>query len=487
MSLAPNAVTVRSARQLAPPPPRHYEDNEFLAPALEILETPPSPIRMAMITVICAFVAALLTWAYFGQIDMVATAQGKVQPTGRVKIVQPLENGKVSRILASNGSHVREGDVLVELDQTEAEAEVRAAQLALDSIRAEMARRSVAIAAAKSPDETGVPTIAWGGDVPAVLRQREERILTADVAQLGSNLAALSAQRLQKQTEHEQLIATMATQGQLIATLQQRVDMRNELIQHDAGTRTALIDATETLQYQLTQLAVQKGQLLSAERADAVLARQQEKARDDFASENAQKLGEAERQAEDYSQKLAKAQARLTQSFLRAPVAGLVQASAATNPGQVLTSGQEVMRIVPDGTALETEVYVQNRDIGFVKEGQDAVVKVEAFPFTRYGVIKAHVTHVAVDAIPQPEADRIEGDPARPSTAIGFAGAQRTQNLVFPVRLSLEVSAIDVDGQTVPLTSGMAVTVDLQTGRRRILEYLFSPMVEVASGAMRER
>ena len=145
------------------------------------------------------------------------------------------------------------------------------------------------------------------------------------------------------------------------------------------------------------------------------------------------------------------------------------------------------MRIVPEDSGLEIQAYVRNRDIGFVSVGQEAVVKVESFPFTRYGAIKARVTRIAKDAIPEPDANAIEGDPTRVSNAAGFAGGERTQNLVFPVVLKPDAETITVDGVAEPLTSGMAVTVELKTGARRMLEYLFAPLVEVTSKAMRER
>ena len=96
--------------------------------------------------------------------------------------------------------------------------------------------------------------------------------------------------------------------------------------------------------------------------------------------------------------------------------------------------------------------------------GQEAVVKVESFPFVRYGAIHAHVARIAKDAIPEPDAAAIEGDPARVSNASGFAGAERTQNLVFPIVLKLDAATIAVDGVDEPLSSGMAVTVELKTG-----------------------
>eukprot|EP01037_Dinobryon_pediforme_P012158 gene12158-12244_t len=476
----------------APPKRAASPDNEFLAPALEILETPPSPVSIWFIWIICAFVVVALIWAYFGRVDIIAVAQGKFQPTGRVKVIEPLETGKVLAIPVTNGAHVQAGDILVQLDASEAEADRLGASTGLASLRAEILRRTAVLEAARR-DDTGpatarqVPGIPWPADVPAPLRQREDRVLKADLGQLWSALDSLKAQFMQKQVEQDQLAQTIQAQKNLVATLQQRVDMRQSLLNSQSGARSAVIDATETLQYQMTQLAMQQGQLASAETGMEIITRDIEKTRQAFLSDNAQKLGDTERQVEDYEQRLAKAEAKLDHLTLRAPIAGIVQASVITNVGQVIATGQEAMRIVPQDSGLELEIYVLNRDIGFIAQGQEAIVKIESFPFTRYGTVSAHVTRIAHDAIPEPDASQIEGDPSKASNSSLFAGAQRTQNLVFPVTLAPDVTAINVDGLTVPLTSGMAATVEIKTGTRRILEYIFSPVVQVMNEAGKER
>jgi hemolysin D len=312
-------------------------------------------------------------------------------------------------------------------------------------------------------------------------------VLAADLSQLSATIASLEAQRTQKMAERDRLKDTIETQKHLIATLQERVDMRASLVASKSGAKAAVIDATETLQYQQTQLAIQQGQLASDEAGMAVFERDEDKTLQTFVSDNAQKLDDGERQASDYEQRLAKAVARTDHMTLKSPIAGIVQASTITNVGQVVTTGQEVMRIVPEDAALELEVYVLNRDIGFIKPGQEAVVKIESFPFTRYGTLTAHVTRVASDAIPEPDANQIEGDPNKSTANSGFAGAQRTQNLVFPVTLHPDSDHINVDGVDVPLSPGMATTVEVKTGSRRILEYIFSPLVGVTSEALKER
>src|SRR5947209_9270756 len=140
-----------AARKAAlPARPFNISDHEFLPAALEILETPPSPVRIALLSIICAFAATALAWSYFGRIDVIATAQGKFQPTGRVKIIQPLDTGKVLASYVENGKHVNQGDVLVELDPGQEAAEVAEFTANLASYRAEALRRHASIEAARA-------------------------------------------------------------------------------------------------------------------------------------------------------------------------------------------------------------------------------------------------------------------------------------------------------------------------------------------------
>jgi len=469
------------------PPKRVRDDNEFLAPALEILESPPSPTRVWLLRSICLLVITAIAWGWFGHIDIIAVAQGKFQPTGRVKVIEPLVTGKVVAMKATNGTHIQAGEVLVELDRSETEADLMAANAELLSSTAEIKRRSTALATVKTKDFSAPPQIDWSEDIPIGLREREGQILLAEFGQLSASIASLQAQRDQKLIEVDKLKETIKTQTSLDDTEQQRVDMRQTLLENKAGARTAVIDATETLKLQETQLAIQQQQLASSGAGAVVLDKEIDKAVRSFVLENSQKLSDAQRQVETTQQRVARAKATIANMTLVSPIAGTVQASSITNIGQVVTSGQEIMRVVPEDSRLEIEVYVLNKDIGFIKPDQEAIVKIESFPFTRYGTIAAHVSSIAHDAIPEPDANLIEGDPARAATSSTFAGAQRTQNLVFPVTLIPDVDTINVDGHADALTPGMSASVEFKTGSRRMLEYFFSPLVELSSDSLKER
>ena len=468
-------------------PGANLSDREFLAPALEILETPPSPVHVAFLWTICAFVLAALVWAYLGRVDIVAAAQGKFQPTGRVKVVEPLETGRVEDIRVANGSLVKAGDVLIELDRCERRGRCRG-----------RARRTF-LCTGGNPAPQGRACCGASAYIRFAAENRLARRRRAGFARargpgsrrrsraIGRDPSLVRRRAGAKDRRAGQARRDHRDPEEPGRDPQERVDMRTKLVEEKAGAKAAVIDATETLQYQITQQAKQEQELASLSAGLEVISRDADKAVQAFVSDDAEKLDDAERRVEDVEQRFAKAQAELDRLTLRAPIAGRVQSSIITNVGQVVASGQEIMRIVPEDSGLEIEAYVRNRDIGFVSVGQEAVIKVESFPYTRYGAIHAHVVRIAKDAIPEPDAEAIEGDPARVSAAAGFAGGERTQNLVFPVVLKPDAATITVDGVAEPLTSGMAVTVELKTGARRMLEYLFAPLVEVASKAMRER
>ena len=182
----------------------NLSDREFLAPALEILETPPSPVHVAFLWIICAFVVAALAWAYFGRVDIVAAAQGKFQPMGQVKVVEPVETGKVEAISVGNGSLVQAGDVLVELDRSAALADAEGARAELASARAEILRRKTALLSARSRRFDPPPAIDWPENVAPALRERETRVLAADLGQLAANVASFDAERRAKDRRRRQ-------------------------------------------------------------------------------------------------------------------------------------------------------------------------------------------------------------------------------------------------------------------------------------------
>ena len=459
-------------------------DREFLPAALEIIEAPPSPIRSALLLVICLLVAAVLAWSCIGRIDIVSIAAGKIQPEGRVKTIQSVETGRVIRIAAVNGTHVSAGSILFVLDPAEGDAEDAELATSATAFRAEALRRAAAVEAARS---ASFPRIDWPADIPAEIRKREEGVLASQLDALRADVKNLEAQVVEKTAERVRLQQTAAAQAALVATLKERVDMRTTLMSSGAGPRAAVLDAQENYQTQAANLAYQTGQIAENDAAVAVAQSAIEKSFTTFIADNDAKRGDAERQADDYARRLQKARVKSANMVVTSPVAGIVQGSTVTTDGQVVNTGEEVMRIVPDGAVLEVEAYLENKDVGFVAPGQEAVIKVESFPFTRYGTVTGKVVRVATDAIAEPDVEQSEAAPAKAIRDLGIAGGQHMRSLVFPVTIALARPVIEVDGRDVALSPGMAVSAEVKTGTRRLIDYLLSPVIEVSATAMRER
>jgi hemolysin D len=466
------------------------DDQEFLPAALEIIETPPSPIRMAIIIFFAAFVVVALTWTYFGRFDIVAIAQGKFQPPGRVKVVQPVETAKVQRIAVTNGTKVKKGDVLIAFEDQDALADLETIKLATLALEAEIMRRSVGIdfIAERKPDNQFTLTdITWPLTIPEVIQKREESVIRADIAQLHTSLMAKEAEINLKNSEKNSLGELIAAQENILSNLHERVEMRLSLTKTGSASRASLIDGKEVLLKESALLTGYRGNYVEAEASLKVLSSERERLIQAFLTEYTQKMADADKAREELIQRLIKAQTRLNHMTLKSPADGFVQASMIFTVGQVVTPAQEIMRIVPEGKTLEIEAYLPNKDVGFVKIGQDVAVKIESFPWTRYGILAGKISHVAQDAVPMADASGIEGNTARAIESQTFSGAQRVQNLVFPITVSIENNEIIVDGSNITVTPGMAATVEIKTGSRRIMEYLFSPLFEVSNEAMRER
>jgi hemolysin D len=224
-------------------------DREFLPAALEILETPPAPLPVVLMLTICAFVAAALAWSFIGRLDVHAVAPGKIETAGRAKVIEPLDPGKIAAIHVDDGSRVKIGDLLLELDPAEAAADENAARDALNASLAEIARRRFAIDTVRAVLREPPPQrqseqdaalsqleavaadaegrIAWDDAVPAAFRLREQAVLAADLTQLADTLKNLDKQMAQKEATRERLRMSIAFQDTLIETLTQRARRRS--------------------------------------------------------------------------------------------------------------------------------------------------------------------------------------------------------------------------------------------------------------------
>jgi hemolysin D len=460
---------------------RRTEDLAFLPAALEIVESPPSPIGRAIGMTIIVLFGAALAWASWGTIDIVASAPGKVVSGGRSKVVQPFETGVVRAIHVQDGQTVKAGDVLIELDPTVNAAERDHLHDDLIAERLNIARLRAALAS----DDQKIAEFIPPADADPVLVGTQRQLLFNQVTEHRAKIAALMRQEAQKQAEHDTISATIHKLETLIPVIQQRVDIRKTLMEKEIGSKLTYYEIFQLLVEQQEELSVQKSHRREAEAAVAAIRETRAQAIAEFKHGLSDDLAKSEQKANGLAQDLIKAQQKTKLQQLPSPVNGVVQQLAIHTVGGVVTPAQSLLVIVPENSQLEVEAMVSNGDIGFVEPGQEAEVKIDTFNFTRYGLLHGAVLNVSQDAIIR---DKPEGRPGDRALGTEHETSEPSgQELNYSARVSLDRTQMQVEDRLVNLAPGMAVTVEIKTGSRTILSYLLSPLRRYRQEALRER
>ncbi len=245
-------------------------------------------------------------------------------------------------------------------------------------------------------------------------------------------------------------------------------------------SRLAYLETEGKLVEQQEDLKVQRAHLKEAEAAIAAIAETRNHTASEFERSLSGDLSEAERKAAGLREDITKAKEKAKLQHLASPVSGTVQQLAVHTIGGVVTPAQPLLVVAPADSEIEIEAMISNRDIGFIREGQEAQIKVDTFPFTRYGLLSGRILTVSGDAI---TLDASKEKTANPEAK----DASKPQDLAFSARVSLGAKAMQIDERLVNLTPGMAVTVEVKTGRRRIISYLLSPLMRYSQESIRER
>ena len=453
----------------------------FLPAALEIVETPPSPIGRAIGLTLIALFCFALGWATFGSVDIVASAKGKIIPSGRTKVIQPFETGVVRAIHVRDGQSVKTGDVLIELDSTMTDAERDHLKSDLIAAKLDTARLHAALAGNADPLLDFHPPQGAKSAQIEVSRQ----YLISQTAEQQAKLSALDRQIAQKQAERATTAATIAKIEATIPPLTERVEVRKYLMNKELGSKLSYLSDYQDLIGMQQEVLVQKSHYQEADAAVAALTESRTQTAAEYRRTLFDDLNKAEQKAAGLEQDVIKAEQRTKLQVLSAPVDGVVQQLAVHTVGGVVTPAQQLLVVVPQDSHLEIEAMVPNRDIGFVHEGQEAEIKVDTFSFTRYGLLHGKVLSVSPDAITRDTHQDSNND--KTPGAETASSEPKGQEMNYAARVSLERTQMQIEDKLVNLTPGMAVTVEIKTGSRRIISYLLSPILRYKQDALRER
>ncbi len=465
---------------------------EFLPAAIEVEQTPSSKAGRAIIWAIVILFTLAAVWAYFGKVDIVAVAQGKVIPSEHIKHIQPLEAGKIKAIHIKEGQYVTQGEPLITLDSTQTQADVERLNHEITEREANIERfqtfeswlesltgeplngvrpNSPTVGSALSSETrnlTGVrPNSLFVGSDPltnSLTDISQQALLNQQIAELKSRLSAYKNEKRKQLAEKAMTQGEVTKKQRILPVLKERVDALETLLKKDYGSKLQFLELKQELIEEEQDLLIQQSR---TEQLDASIQSIQDQV-DTLISEtrlnNLNQLQESQLQLAGLKQELIKASERNQQQLLKAPISGQVQQLAVHTVGGVVTPAQALMVIVPQESQMEVEAMILNKDIGFVHEGQKAEVKIDTFNFTKYGLIDAEIRSISDDAI-----------------------QDENLGLVYSARFKLDKEAIQVDERMVKLSPGMSVTAEVKTGQRRLIEYFLSPLLRYKQESLGER
>lgn len=435
---------------------------EFLPAAEEIVETPAAPLGALVVWLVTLLLIVALAWSYFGRIDIVAVANGKISTEGSTKIIQPAISGVVTNINVHEGQRVKKGETLLALDKTTAEKDVATANQSLSAARVE---RDI------------LRRLAVGGNTDDIINNADLPDETkAMLRQFASSQTALSATRQQAvngtiSNYQQQLQFNQQAKNQLEINAQnlknRKAEIEKQLPSANPVDKLRLQNELNNIDQRITSadsaVLGQNQQLLQSQSG---LTQAQNQSQTQTAETNSafnNQIITAEKRIIELENNLVKAKQILEQTTITAPVDGTVLSLTVKTIGGVVNAGQQLAQIVPEKVPLYVDAVLDNQDVGFVKSGQRVVVKVATYPFQRYGYLEGVVENISPDAIQDDK-----------------------KGLIYKAKIKLNDEKSSKQNQ-LKLLPGMSVSAEITTGQRRIIEFFLDPLMTKADESLKVR
>lgn len=497
---------------------------EFLPSALEIEQTPPSPLGEKVVIGIALIILVCIIYASISKVDMVAIARGKIIPNGRVKVIQVIEEGIITGIYVDEGEKVTEGQLLIDLDKTIKQVDQDTIKDTLNTLEAE---KDVLEQYVDNTDVEKIKKYINSKDLTPEIKislldfilskqesyQTKKSLLELSIAEQQSNInlamQELESQKLQKQIyeKDKEKIQEVNSRKTLQETELDKIQKNIDIAKQEESKYKELLDANavpkqeyedkknarvlleQEYQIQQTKIQNQKDDNTQKEKSitdnidliksniskqeleiqNSRIKLDQEKQRlnnldKEEKAETQRQILEKQKQIQENKNLIIKANTSLNLQSIKSPVNGTVSSLGVNTIGGVVSPSQSIMSIVPEDTQLIIEATVQNKDIGFIHKDQEVSIKIDTFSFQKYGIIPGVVEKISPDAY-----------------------EDEKQGLVYKVKVKLNQDYIMVDGEKVKLTSGMGVTVEIKTGKRRVIEFLIEPLVKYVDVAFKLR
>jgi hemolysin D len=414
---------------------------EFLPSALEIIETPESPLGKAVIWLISLILLSAITWSIFCKVDEVSIARGRVVPNGNIKVMQSLEGGSIENINVKEGQNVKAGQLLMKFDTSILEDEKDKIETALNTAKLE---RKLLIGTINGNDEkieesNGIDVESF--DMQSSYNDAKDEEYLKKQEALENNIKSSV-----KELEREQ--KKLDTLNVKLRKLEDEEDKYRKLYENDGITEYQYNTKKAELDSVIQEVEVQKTNIEISSQRIASMRNQKKLSAADYNKSNMKEIVEKDKAIQQLEKELSKVNKRIEKQTIVSPIDGIVQSISENTIGGVVAAGKSIVSIVPDGSELVIEASVLNRDIGFIEVGQEAEIKFDAFPFQRYGVIEGEVVYISPDAVRDQQ--------------LGY---------VYKAKVRMDKNFIHIGNKDVDITPGMTVTVEAKVGERRIIDF----------------
>ncbi len=433
-------------------------EKEFLPAVLEVTETPPSHAARLLTYLIMLMFTVLILWSVLGNIDIIARATGKLMPASNVKTIQTLVDSEIEEIYVQEGQYVKEGQDLIKFNQTEVQANIRRIKNEMKALEIAVARLQALLT--DNPQEN----FAYDETIDEYLIKMHSGLLKSQMTEKAAKIEVLNGQIAKAEKEKDTIAADLKRIEKLLPSVKERIEKKKILADKKLIARLTFLEQEEELTNLQEQRNVQVKKMAETEANIEFLKKELRQYLAEFDKNLMQELTDNREKLASYQQELIKYEEALKRTVVKAPLSGYVQQLVYHTKGGVVETAKPIMNLVPEDYKLEADVMILNKDIGFVRPEQDVEIKIDSFPFTKYGTIKGKVRNISGDAV-----------------------QDEKLGLVFPSRLTLLDNKILADGQVVQLKPGMSVTAEIKTGKRRVIEYLLSPVMKYLNESMRER
>ena len=445
------------------------------------MDRPRRRADIVLLVVLCVFLVATLTWTSMAEVELSAVAPGRIVPKGQVKTIRSFDQGKIRRIAVEEGSAVRKGDVLVELDTILVDAEIAKHTSEL-GIKAVEAARLEALLGWRE----GKPFRPPPREAPKEIVAINQRLLADQIAAHRSRLHELDGQIRERRARLRTLGAGIAKYNKLLPILRERTAMQETLYRKNHSSRLDLFEEQERLVELEGNMALRKEELVQARASLAALVAQKEGTVSEFYRERRSNLATIRERMIVLRQDIRQAREHRARHTLASPVDGVVQDLAVHTEAGMVEPGARLMVIVPRDAGLRVEAFVSNADIGFIKPGQQVTLKVATFDFRRYGAIQGTVSHIGRDAVSAGGQAGGQGSPGVVAGAPQPGGADMAGPM-FKALIDLEQTYMEIEGRKIELLPGMSAEAAVILGKQRLIEYVLQPLRGYRQEAFREK